>query len=233
MPSTVGLGVLRVVTSAAEHQPVVIVVDDAAGVDEATRSAISFTLTRLGIDQVGAFLGLPVAASPWDAVVTERIVLGRLGTADLVAIVRAAVDCDDQVAEACAGWSAGSPLLALELARSLSVDERRGPLAAAEGSAATGRAVDRLQDRLDAPTRGGEAGLCRRRRCPGGRVSRRARRLDGARRAGRGTGRGRGRRRARSSTAMRSPSPTRCSARSPTTSSPRRVAAPPTAPWPP
>jgi DNA-binding NarL/FixJ family response regulator len=145
----VGLGVLRVVTSAAEHQPVVIVVDDAAGVDEATRSAISFTLTRLGIDQVGAFLGLPVAASPWDAVVTERIVLGRLGTADLVAIVRAAVDCDDQVAEACAGWSAGSPLLALELARSLSVDERRGRSPLPKVPRATGRAVDRLQDRLD------------------------------------------------------------------------------------
>jgi DNA-binding NarL/FixJ family response regulator len=145
----VGLGVLRVVTSAAEQQPVVVVVDDAAGLDEATRSALTFALTRLGIDRVGCLLGLPATPSSWDAAVTNRIVLGPLGTADLVAIVRAAVDCDDHAAEACARWSAGSPLLALELARSLSSDERRGLTPLPKVPRATGRAVARLQDRLD------------------------------------------------------------------------------------
>ncbi len=145
----VGLGVLRLITSAAEQRPVVIALDDAAAIDEATRSALAFALTRLGVDRVGAFLGLPAAATPWDDAVTNRIVLGPLGTAELAAIIAASIDCDDNVALTCADWAAGSPLLALELARSLSLDERRGRTALPKVPRATVRAVERLQSRLD------------------------------------------------------------------------------------
>jgi hypothetical protein len=108
----VGLGVLRLITSAAEQRPVVIALD-----------ALAFALTRLGVDRVGAFLGLPGSATSWDDAMTNRIVLGPLGTAELAAVISAAIDCDANVALTCADWAAGSPLLALELARSLSLDE--------------------------------------------------------------------------------------------------------------
>lgn len=145
----VGRGVLRLITSAAEQRPVVIALDDAAAIDEATRSALAFTLTRLGVDRVGAFLGLPAAATSWDDAVTSRIVLGPLGTAELAAVITAAIDCDANVALTCADWAAGSPLLALELARSLSPDERRGRAPLPKVPRATVRAVERLQSRLD------------------------------------------------------------------------------------
>src|SRR3990170_3766642 len=98
----VGVGVLRVLAGAAESQPVVLVLDDAAAIDPASTGAITFALARVGVDPVGAFLGVSTAASPWDDVVTRRVVLGPLGTADLAAIVEHATDCAPDAARACA-----------------------------------------------------------------------------------------------------------------------------------
>src|SRR5688500_7123609 len=71
----VGVGVLRVLAGAAESQPVVLVLDDAAAIDPASTGAITFALARVGVDPVGAFLGVSTTASPWDDVVTRRVVL--------------------------------------------------------------------------------------------------------------------------------------------------------------
>ena len=146
----VGVGVLRVLAGAAETQPVVLVLDDAAAIDSASTGAITFALARVGVDPIGAFLGVPTATSPWDDVVTRRVVLGPLTTADLVAIVAHATDCAPDAARACAEWAGGSPMLAVELASSLSEDERRGRAALPSVPRATVRAVERLQWGLDA-----------------------------------------------------------------------------------
>ena len=145
----VGVGVLRVLAGAAERGPVVLAVDDAAAVDPASTSAITFALARLGVDPIGAFLALPATTTSWDEVVTKRVVLGPLGMADLATIVKNATECTPEAAPACADWAAGSPMLALELARSLSDDERRGRSPLPTVPRATGRAVERLQERLD------------------------------------------------------------------------------------
>lgn len=145
----VGLGVLRILAGAAERCPVVLAVDDAAGVDAASASAIGFAVARLGVDRVGTFLALPPAPSSWDGIVTKRLVLGPLGVDDLAAAVRAATDSGPDAARACAEWAAGSPMLAIELASSLSDDERQGRRPLPAVPRATVRAVEQLQEHLD------------------------------------------------------------------------------------
>jgi DNA-binding NarL/FixJ family response regulator len=127
----------------------VLAVDDAAAIDPASTSVIRFALARLGVDPIGAFVSLPAVATAWDEVVTRRLVLGPMALADLTTIVRTALDCTSEAAEACAVWAAGSPMLAIELASSLSDDERAGRSPLPAVPRATVRAVGRLQGRLD------------------------------------------------------------------------------------
>jgi DNA-binding NarL/FixJ family response regulator len=146
----VGVGVLRVLAGAAESRPVVLVLDDAAAIDTASATSIAFALARVGVDPIGAFVGMPTSPSAWDDVVTRRVVLGPLGVSDLVAIVQHATDCGPDAARACAEWAGGSPMLAVELASSLSDDERSGRVPLPRVPRATVRAVERLQQGLDA-----------------------------------------------------------------------------------
>ena len=155
----VGVGVLRVLAGAAESQPVVLVLDDAGTIDQASTSAVTFALARVGVDPVGAFLGVPTGATSWDDVVTRRVVLGPLGIADLVAIVEHGTDCTIDAARACAEWAGGSPMLAIELASSLSDDERQGRSRLPSVPRATVRAVERLQHSLDALSEGARRAL--------------------------------------------------------------------------
>lgn len=145
----VGVGVLRLLAGAAEGQPVVVALDDAEGIDAATTSALAFALARLGVDRIGTFLTLPASASPWDDVVTKRLVLGPLGVDELASVVQSATECQSAPARACAEWAAGSPMLAIELASSLSDDERQGRQPLPAIPRATVRAVERLQGELD------------------------------------------------------------------------------------
>lgn len=155
----VGLGVLRLLAGAAEDRPVVVALDDAAGIDAATTSALGFALARLGVDRIGTFLALPSSASPWDDVVTKRVVLGPLGVDDLTAVVQSATECQPDAARACAEWAAGSPMLAIELASSLSDDERQGRAPLPAVPRATVRAVERLQADLDGLSDGARRAL--------------------------------------------------------------------------
>jgi len=145
----VGVGVLRLLAGAAELQPLVVALDDAGDIDAATTSALAFALARLGVDRIGTFLTLPAAASPWDVVVTKRLVLGPLGVDDLTAVVQSATECHPAAARACAEWAAGSPMLAIELATSLSDDERQGRRPLPAVPRATVRAVEQMQADLD------------------------------------------------------------------------------------
>lgn len=152
-PVDVGVAVLRVIDGLAQTAPVVFAIDDADGMDPASSAALTFALAGLGRDAVGAFLtvasGAGAADSPWAAVATRELMLGPLGSRHLVAAVRHAVDCDERAAERCAEWSGGNPLLAIELARSLTDEERNGterlPAVPRPGL----RAVERMREQLD------------------------------------------------------------------------------------
>ena len=147
----VGIGVLRLMTTLAEEQPVIVAVDDADGLDPATVDALAFAFGHLGVDAVGALLCLPPEPhASWDPVTTQRIVLGPLGVDALAELVIANVPCEPEPARACAAWADGNPLLAIELARSLSDDERTGRRPLPSLPRPTVRAVERMQAQLDA-----------------------------------------------------------------------------------
>jgi DNA-binding NarL/FixJ family response regulator len=147
-PLDVHLGLLRTLTAAAEVQPLVLVLDDADRLDPATLAALSFVLGHLGVDPIGAVAATGPGRGPLDEVTTDVLPLAGLAPAALVEIVQAAVPCAPQVAGAIASWADGSPLLALELARSLTADERDGSVPLPDAPRPTVLVVDRLQREL-------------------------------------------------------------------------------------
>jgi DNA-binding CsgD family transcriptional regulator len=149
-PVDVHLGLLRTLTAAAEAEPVLLLLDDADHLDEASASALAFVLGHLGVDQVGAVVTTGVRDSPFDAVTTEVLPLPPLTPAVLAQIVADALPCTPEVASTVAGWADGSPLVAIELARSLSADQRSGAAPLPTAPRTTVRVVDRLQRELDA-----------------------------------------------------------------------------------
>jgi DNA-binding CsgD family transcriptional regulator len=156
----VGIGVLRLMTTLAEERPLVVAVDDADGLDPATVDALAFAFGRLGVDAVGALICLPPGRQAvWEPVTTQRIVLGPLGADELAALVMANVACEPEPAQACAIWADGNPLLAIELARSLSDDERKGRRPLPTLPRPTVRAVERMQAQLDALGEGARRAL--------------------------------------------------------------------------
>ncbi len=156
----VGIGVLRLMTTLAEERPLVVAVDDADGLDPATVDALAFAFGRLGVDAVGALICLPPERQPvWEPVTTQRLVLGPLGVDELAELVMANVPCEPEPAQACATWADGNPLLAIELARSLSDDERKGRRPLPSLPRPTVRAVERMQAQLDALAEGARRAL--------------------------------------------------------------------------
>jgi DNA-binding NarL/FixJ family response regulator len=148
-PLDVRLAVFRVLTVAAERQPVAVVVDDAEHLDAASIDALRFALGRLGVDRVGAVVASG-GRGPFDAVATHRLRLAPLGVDALAPIVEGHVPCVREVAETCALWSGGNPLAALELARSFTDDERNGKVPLPAVPRPTTRVVESVQAELDA-----------------------------------------------------------------------------------
>jgi DNA-binding NarL/FixJ family response regulator len=147
-PLDVHLGVLRMLTTAAQEQPLVLVLDDADRLDPATLAALRFALGRLGVDPIGAVAAIGPGEGSLDDVTTDVLPLAGLAPTALVEIVQRAVPCAPAVVATIASWADGSPLLALELARSLTADERDGTIRLPEAPRPTVLVVDRLQREL-------------------------------------------------------------------------------------
>lgn len=147
-PLDVHLGLLRTLTAAAETQPLVLVLDDADRLDTATLAALTFVLGQLGVDHIGAVAATRPGPGPLDDVTTDVLPLSGLAPAALVEVVQRAAPCAPEVVATIAAWADGSPLLALELARSLTGDERDGSSPLPEAPRPTVLVVDRLQREL-------------------------------------------------------------------------------------
>jgi DNA-binding CsgD family transcriptional regulator len=145
----VRLAVLRVLTGAAEHQPIAVVIDDADQIDAATVDALRFAFGQLGVDRVGAVATSLAAMAPFETVATHRLVLGPMRAEHLAQIVEQQLGCTSDVAATCAGWASGNPLAAVELARSLTEDERNGVTPLPPVPRPTSRVVESLQAELD------------------------------------------------------------------------------------
>jgi DNA-binding CsgD family transcriptional regulator len=146
----VRLAVLRVLTSAAESQTIAVVIDDADQVDAATIDSLRFAFGQLGVDRVGAVATSLSSTAPFDAIATHRITLGPMRNDHLAQIVEQQLGCTGEVAATCATWAGGNPLAAIELARSLTDDERNGLTPLPPVPRPTSRVVESLQSELDA-----------------------------------------------------------------------------------
>lgn len=149
-PLDVRLALLRVLTNAADRQPVAVLLDDADQLDLATLDALRFALGRLGVDRVGAVVVSSSAVGPLDGVATHRLPLAPLGADVLATIVQERTRCAPDVARRCAELADGNPLTAIELAGSLTDDERAGTAPMPPVPRTTIRVVERLQAELDA-----------------------------------------------------------------------------------
>jgi len=149
-PLEVRLGVLHTLTAAAQAEPMLLLLDDADRLDPASAEALAFALGRLGVDAVGAIATTGPGDGPFDAVTTAVLPLPPLARGALAAIVAGAVPCTPEVADALAAWADGSPLLAVELARSLTADERDGSVPLPDAPRPTVLVVGRLQQEIEA-----------------------------------------------------------------------------------
>jgi DNA-binding NarL/FixJ family response regulator len=124
----VRLALYAVVTTLAERRPLALLVDDAHDLDAATAGALAFVVGRLGRDSVATVLtsdrDLP---APLGDLAIPAMAVPRLPPAELEALVTAAVGplAPDALQQCCA-LADGNPLIALELARALTHDERDG-----------------------------------------------------------------------------------------------------------
>ncbi|BFU45304.1 ATP-binding protein [Krasilnikovia sp. MM14-A1004] len=131
-PRAVNLATLTVVRLLAAAGPVVLAVDDAQWCDPATADALRFVVRRIGREPVGLLAtmrtsGAGARPSPaWldasvDADRVRRVALGPLSPAELYRLIRARTVLRPAKPDLLrlAGASAGNPLFALELARTV------------------------------------------------------------------------------------------------------------------
>lgn len=149
-PDDVRVGALHSLTSASDTAPVLLLLDDTERMDQPSLDVLSFALGRVGVEPIGAVCACIPGAGPLDGVTTDVLPLPGLSTAALADLACATAPCTDAVAQTVACWAEGSPLLAVELTRSLTADERDGSVALPDAPRPTVLMVDRLQRELDA-----------------------------------------------------------------------------------
>jgi DNA-binding NarL/FixJ family response regulator len=122
----VGLGVLTLLSAAAENRPVLVAVDDAQWLDEPSALTLAFVARRLVAQRVGVVFA---AREPGTALahIAELPVPG-LAEPDAGAVLRSAVrfGLDEQVRARVIAEARGNPLALLELRRGLTATELAG-----------------------------------------------------------------------------------------------------------
>src|SRR3954469_17203157 len=122
----VGLGVLTLLSDAAEERPVVCLVDDAHWLDQASRQALAFVARRLLAESVALVFVTRSAVD--DLRRLPELSIDRLSDADARALLVEALSTplDAAVRDAIVAETRGNPLAVLELPRGLAPDELAG-----------------------------------------------------------------------------------------------------------
>jgi DNA-binding CsgD family transcriptional regulator len=123
----VALAVLGVLAEAAEHSPVVCLVDDAQWLDHASADVLRFVARRLGAERIAMLF----AARDDDAFDTAGLPQLRLAGLDADAAAalldhRAPGRVDREVAQRLVAWSGGNPLALIELPALLTREQLAG-----------------------------------------------------------------------------------------------------------
>jgi DNA-binding CsgD family transcriptional regulator len=126
-PLLIGLGVLGLVSAAAQDGPLLCVVDDAQWLDHASAQALGFVARRLGAEPVAVMIGVRTPVSDnWSGL--PQLELQGLGAGDARALLQSVIagPIDDRVQDRIVRETAGNPLALLELPRGLRPIELAG-----------------------------------------------------------------------------------------------------------
>lgn len=124
------LGVLSLLADAAEEQPVLVLVDDAQWLDEASAAALLFVARRLQAERVALLFAVRDGErSQFDAPDLPVLELGAMRADDATELLAAAGRThavDPVVRDRLVESTAGNPLALIELAGALSAEQLRG-----------------------------------------------------------------------------------------------------------
>jgi AAA ATPase domain len=123
------LGTLSLLADAAEQAPLLVVVDDAHWLDDASAAALLFTARRLQAERVALlFAARDGDTRHLDAEDLPTVVLGGMtgADADVLLSARAGTDIDPAVRDQLVTSTGGNPLALVELAGVLTADQLAG-----------------------------------------------------------------------------------------------------------
>ena len=125
-PFLVGLAVLGLLSEAAEHQPLLVAIDDAHWLDDASARALSFVARRLSSEQIALVFATRQIDSPLRGL--PELFVSPLAHRDARAMLEAVLlaPFDETVLERIVVETRGNPLALLELPRGLSPMELAG-----------------------------------------------------------------------------------------------------------
>ena len=124
------LGVLSMLADAAEEQPVLVCVDDAQWLDEASAAALLFVARRLQAERIALlFTVRDGEQSQFDATDLPALILGGIATDDAAALLAGAggtETIDPAVRDRLVETTGGNPLALVELAGALTHEQLTG-----------------------------------------------------------------------------------------------------------
>src|SRR6516165_4427469 len=144
----VGLGVLTLLSDAAEERPLLCVVDDAQWLDQASALTLAFVARRLLAEPVGIVFA---AREPGDELQhLAKLEVRGLGTSAARALLGSVVrfKLDERVRDRIIEETRGNPLALLELPRGLTPAKLAGGFGLAEAQALPGRIEQSFRERL-------------------------------------------------------------------------------------
>ncbi|TEA09760.1 putative HTH-type transcriptional regulator [Mycobacteroides salmoniphilum] len=135
----IGLAVLSLLAAAAEHQPVLCVVDDAQWLDRVSLQTLAFATRRLASEPVAALFAVR-GGSDDELTGLPELTVGGLRAADAGALLDSAIPglLDDRVRDRIVAETHGNPLALLELPRDLTTEELAGGFGWPDGGRLTG-----------------------------------------------------------------------------------------------
>jgi DNA-binding CsgD family transcriptional regulator len=124
----VGLGVLSLLSEAAERQPLLCVIDDTQWLDNASVLTLAFVARRLLAESVGVVFAVREPSNVPELNGLPELVVGRLSDEEARALLDSALPgrLDELVRDRIVAESHGNPLALLELPRGLTADELAG-----------------------------------------------------------------------------------------------------------
>ena len=145
----VGLGVLTLLSEAAEERPLLCVVDDAQWVDQASGLALAFVARRLLAEQVGIVFAAREPGEQFQHV--PNLEVRGLRNGDACAVLGSAVQfrLDERVRDRIVAETRGNPLALLELPRDLTAMQLAGGFGLVEAQSLTGRIEESFVRRFE------------------------------------------------------------------------------------